>query len=79
MRTDSGNDLYFTHALIRDGAYEFVVQQDGFEETTYRVDGVIGGAHMLGGGTQGFVSRLNDIQHPEHAQKADQSRHGSFR
>lgn len=45
---------------IRGGIYEFVVRQAGFEEATYRVDGVIGGAHMLGGGTQGFISRYAD-------------------
>jgi tetratricopeptide (TPR) repeat protein len=45
---------------IRTGTYEFVVRQDHFPETVYRVDGVIGGAHMLGGGTQGFISRQAD-------------------
>jgi Flp pilus assembly protein TadD len=45
---------------IRAGTYEFVVRQDGFDEAVYRVDGVIGGAHMLGGGTQGFVGRQAD-------------------
>ena len=32
--------------------YEFVVNQDGQEEIVLSVDGVIGGAHMIGGGTQ---------------------------
>lgn len=45
---------------IRAGTYEFVVRQDGFEEAVYRVDGVIGKAHMLGGGTQGFIGRQTD-------------------
>ncbi|MEJ2203163.1 MAG: tetratricopeptide repeat protein [Gemmatimonadota bacterium] len=46
---------------IRDrNIFEFVVRQDGHQETTYRVDGVIGGGHMLGGGTQGFLTRLSD-------------------
>lgn len=45
---------------IRGGSYEFVVRQDGFGEQTFRVDGVIGRAHMLGGGTQGFISRHVD-------------------
>ena len=45
---------------IRGGAYEFAVAQEGFAEQVYRVDGVIGGAHMIGGGTQGFVSGLPD-------------------
>ncbi|MDH3269722.1 MAG: tetratricopeptide repeat protein [Gemmatimonadota bacterium] len=45
---------------IRGADYVFVVRQDGFEEETYRVDGVIGRAHMLGGGTQGFITRHVD-------------------
>jgi len=61
---------------IRGGVYEFlvqqdgfaeaiysvdgVVQQDGFAEAIYSVDGVIGGAHMIGGGTQGFITREDD-------------------
>lgn len=45
---------------VRGGIYEFVVRQDGFGEQTFRVDGVIGRAHMIGGGTQGFVSRHVD-------------------
>ena len=42
------------------GRYLFRVRQDGRSEVTVRVDGVIGGGHMLGGGTQGFVTRLAD-------------------
>ncbi len=45
---------------IRAGSYEFVVRQDGFPEAVYRVDGVIGRAHMLGGGTQGFLEARPD-------------------
>ncbi|NNL30557.1 MAG: hypothetical protein HKO77_06025, partial [Gemmatimonadetes bacterium] len=45
---------------IRDDSYEFVVRQDGFDEQVFPVDGVIGRAHMLGGGTQGFISRHVD-------------------
>ncbi len=45
---------------IRGGVYEFVVRQDDFDEEIFSVDGVIGGAHMIGGGTQGFISRLED-------------------
>ena len=41
---------------IRGGRYEFSVRQDGFDEASFQVDGVIGGAHMIGGGTQGFIS-----------------------
>ncbi len=42
------------------GDYIFVVRQDGRAQQRIRVDGVIGGGHMLGGGTQGFVSHLAD-------------------
>jgi tetratricopeptide (TPR) repeat protein len=45
---------------VRSGVYEFVVRQTGFEEAVYRVDGVIGRAHMIGGGTQGFISLRPD-------------------
>jgi tetratricopeptide (TPR) repeat protein len=59
-----GGGMTFADAVvvprIRAGAYEFVVTQDGFEDRVYRVDGVIGGARMLGGGTQGFVRRSPD-------------------
>ncbi len=43
-----------------DGRYVFVVRQEGRAEREMAVDGVIGGGHMLGGGTQGFVTRLAD-------------------
>ena len=42
------------------GRYRFVVRQEGRPEITMSVDGVIGGGHMLGGGTQGFASRMDD-------------------
>lgn len=45
---------------IRGGSYEFVVRQDHFEEQVFPVVGVIGRAHMLGGGTQGFLTLLED-------------------
>ena len=59
-----GRPIRFADAMvtprIRGGTYEFVISQDGFPESAYRVDGVIGGAHMIGGGTQGFLSRWSD-------------------
>ena len=59
-----GTGIRFADAVVvprvRGGAYEFVVRQEGHAETVYRVDGVIGGGHMRGGGTQGFVSRRSD-------------------
>jgi tetratricopeptide (TPR) repeat protein len=59
-----GTPIHFADAVvvprIRGGIYEFVVRQDHFPETVYRVVGVIGGAHMRGGGTQGFLTPLDD-------------------
>ncbi len=45
---------------VRGGTYEFVVRQAGQAEAVYSVDGVIGGGHMLGGGSQGFVTEMPD-------------------
>jgi tetratricopeptide (TPR) repeat protein len=45
---------------IRAGTYEFAVRQQGFDEAVFRIDGVIGGAHMIGGGTQGYIGRQVD-------------------
>lgn len=42
------------------GRYEFLVRRAGERDTAYAVDGVIGGGHMAGGGTQGFVTRWGD-------------------
>jgi hypothetical protein len=44
----------------RGNEWRFVVRQQGRRERVFRVDGVIGGGHMQGGGTQGFVTRLPD-------------------
>ena len=46
--------------VLRGGEYAFVVRQTGFPEAVYAVTGVIGRGHMLGGGTQGFLTRLDD-------------------
>ena len=43
-----------------DGTYQFVIRQEGFDERVWSVDGVVGGGHMLGGGTQGFFTRHVD-------------------
>lgn len=42
------------------GRFTFTVKRPGRPDRTYRVDGVIGGGHMQGGGTQGFVTRVVD-------------------
>lgn len=46
--------------IVRDQTYSFVIHQDGRPERMLTIDGVIGGAHMVGGGTQGFVTRWPD-------------------
>jgi tetratricopeptide (TPR) repeat protein len=59
-----GNPIRFANAVVtpraNGGVYDFVVAEQGEEPRTYRVDGVIGGGHMEGGGTQGFVTRRDD-------------------
>lgn len=42
------------------GAYQFVVTQPGRLRAEFTVTGVIGGGHMVGGGTQGFVASQAD-------------------
>jgi tetratricopeptide (TPR) repeat protein len=42
------------------GDYVFTVAREDRPGAVLRVDGVIGGGHMVGGGTQGFVTRFAD-------------------
>jgi tetratricopeptide (TPR) repeat protein len=42
------------------GTFSFTVRQAGARDRLYSVDGVVGGGHMMGGGTQGFLSRFAD-------------------
>jgi Flp pilus assembly protein TadD len=53
-------DATVTPTVGDGGQYMFVIRQDGRPERTIDVDGVIGGAHMVGGGTQGFVTEWPD-------------------
>ncbi|MGH7501620.1 MAG: tetratricopeptide repeat protein [Longimicrobiales bacterium] len=53
-------DATVTPVVDPRGQHAFVIRQDGRPERTLTVDGVIGGAHMVGGGTQGFISRWPD-------------------
>jgi tetratricopeptide (TPR) repeat protein len=60
-----GSPIQFADGVViprvaDDGAYQFVVQQNGFDAEVMSVDGVVGGGHMLGGGTQGFFTRHVD-------------------
>jgi tetratricopeptide (TPR) repeat protein len=42
-----------------DGTYQFVVDWNGMVDTL-AIEGVVGGGHMVGGGTQGFFARHDD-------------------
>jgi len=59
-----GNAIVFANARvtprIRGGVYEFLVEQRDEPPRTISVDGVVGGGHIYGGGTQGFVTKLED-------------------
>ena len=60
-----GTPIVFSDATVvpmvdSAGRYVFAVRQDGRSERRLTVDGVVGGGHLLGGGTQGFVTRVPD-------------------
>ena len=59
-----GTPIRFRDATVvperRGASIRFVVRQEGRPERVLSVDGVVGGGHMAGGGTQGFVSRQDD-------------------
>ena len=42
------------------GNFTFIVRQAGAEDRVFAVEAVVGGGHMQGGGTQGFLSRSGD-------------------
>jgi tetratricopeptide (TPR) repeat protein len=60
----NGTPIRFRDAVVIPAGsgrrYTFLVRQDGRPDRTFSVDGVVGGGHMAGGGTQGFVSRFPD-------------------
>lgn len=59
-----GGAIRFRDATVtprrRGTRYEFVVRQEGRDELTISVHAVVGGGHMEGGGTQGFLTRVED-------------------
>ncbi len=60
-----GRPLQFSDATVTPvrtavGNYFFVVDQELWPQVMLRVDGVVGGGHMVGGGTQAYFSRLPD-------------------
>ncbi len=54
------SDATVTPLVDSAGRYLFLVRESGSPDRSFAVDGVIGGGHMLGGGTQGFVTRVAD-------------------
>ncbi|GBD31213.1 Photosystem I assembly protein Ycf3 [bacterium HR33] len=60
-----GSPIRFRDAVVTPfvtprGEYAFRVVQEGGREVVFTVAGVIGRGHMVGGGTQGFVTRWID-------------------
>jgi tetratricopeptide (TPR) repeat protein len=45
---------------IQDATYEFVIERHGDSSVTLSVDGVVGGGHIYGGGTQAFFTKRPD-------------------
>lgn len=60
----NGSALLFKDARVvpaqKNGEYFFTIQQEGREAREYKVAAVIGGGHMLGGGTQSFFAEFPD-------------------
>jgi Flp pilus assembly protein TadD len=42
------------------GSFSFTVKQPGASDRQFTIDAVVGGGHMQGGGTQGFLTRFPD-------------------
>ncbi len=60
-----GSPIRFADAIVipsvsQTGQYQFTVRAAAKEPQVFVVTGVIGGGHMIGGGTQGFVSAFPD-------------------
>lgn len=49
-------DARVTPSVTEDGGYAFTVEWEGHGRRRLPVDGVVGRGHMLGGGTQGFLT-----------------------
>lgn len=61
----NGKPLRFLDAVVTprvtgDGRYVFDIEQAGRPRRVVTVDDVVGGGHMAGGGTQGFLTRWAD-------------------
>lgn len=64
LRPFDGRPIRFSDADVlpvrRGEGVAFIVRRHDGRTDTLAVDGVVGGGHMVGGGTQGFVSRRAD-------------------
>jgi len=54
------HDATVTPLVDAKGEYRFVVERSGAPKMEIKVDAVVGGGHMFGGGTQSFFHRFND-------------------
>lgn len=53
-------DAVLTPFVSDKGNYMFNLKAEGLPEKTFKVDGVVGGGHMIGGGTQSYFSKFPD-------------------
>ena len=53
-------DAAVTPYIDSDGNYMFRLQVDGLPDQTFKVEAVIGGGHMIGGGTQTYFTKFPD-------------------
>jgi Tfp pilus assembly protein PilF len=53
-------DAQVIPSITARGEYHFIVRQDGRPEQRFHVEGVVGKGHMMGGGTQAFLTRYPD-------------------
>ena len=49
-----------TPYINRSGDYMFRLKAEGLPDQTFKVDAVVGGGHMIGGGTQTYFTKLPD-------------------
>lgn len=53
-------DAEVVPSVTDEGEYRFIVRQTGQAERVMKVDAVIGGGHLIGGGTQSYFSKFPD-------------------
>ncbi len=65
VRAFDGRPIQFrdgtvTPTRLADGRHAFIIRRPDRPDQVLPVDGVVGGAHLVGGGTQGFVTKFED-------------------